>query len=100
MKESVWQKDITHEVIGVLAVFALVVSSFVATLGITTLAIDAQLAFAQHTDAVSQTASAVLAIEHSAPPHMEGTGSSTEPYASTTPLEFRGQDTASSTALY
>lgn len=100
MKESVWQRDITHEVLGVLAVFALVLSSAVATLGVATLGVDAQLAFAQHTDAAIQTAAAALALEIPPPPPlMMHTGSSTEPYASTTPAHLIG-DEASSTALY
>lgn len=61
MKESIWHKDITHEVVGSLAVFGLVVSSLVTGLGVASLSMQAQVAFAEQTSSSAQTAAVVLA---------------------------------------
>lgn len=64
-KQSVWSKDITHEVVSTLAVFALVVASTITMLGVATLGVQAQVAFAQHEGLASQTAAAMLGAQRS-----------------------------------
>lgn len=58
-----WTKDITHHVVGTLAVFGLVVSSLVATLGVASAGVNVELAYAQQA-ATGQTASVALTQEY------------------------------------
>ncbi len=62
---EMWTKDITHHVIGTLAVFGLVVSAFVTTLGVTAVSVNVEMAIAQQ--ASSQTASVMMAENRVAP---------------------------------
>jgi hypothetical protein len=57
---DMWTKDITRHVIGTLAVFGLVVSSFITTLGVAAVSVNIEMALAQQA-AASQTAAAMLA---------------------------------------
>ncbi len=72
---DLWTKDITHHIVGVMAVFGLVVSSFVATLGVAAVSVNVEMAFAQQA-ASSQTAALVMAENHMPPPMV---GSTTAP---------------------
>src|ERR1700690_3486719 len=67
---EVWTPDITHHVVGSMAVFGLVVSAGVMTLGVTTLSVKTEVAFAQEQDAVYQTAAVVMADNQIPPPPM------------------------------
>ena len=87
-KESMWTKDITHHVVGSLAVFGLVVSSLVTTLGVTELSVNAEVAFSQ-SQMTGQTAAAMLGDNSvsSSQPMMQnasGTPAMLPPAASTT----------------
>ncbi len=70
-KSEVWTQDITHIVIGSLAVFGLVVSSLITTLGVAAAGVNMEVAFAQQSASnqmVAQTATIVLAEDnHQAP---------------------------------
>jgi hypothetical protein len=76
---DLWTKDITHHIIGTLAVFGLVVSSFVTTLGVAAVSVNVELAFAQQA-AASQTASVILAeANHPAMPMANGSSVNARP---------------------
>ena len=83
-QQSVWERDITHEMLSTLAVFGLVVSSLVAGLGVATLGVQAQVAFAQREGSVNLTAAAFLGDDRQAPPRaaMANNASNTPPEAS------------------
>jgi hypothetical protein len=91
--ESIWTRDITNHSLVALAVFGLVVSSFVTTVGVTVLGVQAQVALAQN-ESVSQTAAAFLgddrpasaALLPGADHHMGSTTTPANATASSTPL--------------
>jgi hypothetical protein len=76
-KVSIWEQDITHHSIAVLAVFGLAVSVLLSTLGVAALGVQAQVAFAQQ-ESANQTAAALFAIDTST------TTVDVQPVASTT----------------
>ncbi len=85
-KQSVWERDIAYDVVGVLAVFGLVVSSLVAGLGVATLGVQVQLAFAEQTANSTQSAASFMATEaRMAPRPMEGSSTPPSFNASSTP---------------
>ncbi len=57
--KSILQQDVTHHTILTLAAFGLIVSSVITTLGVATLGVQAQVAFAQN-ETVRQTAAALM----------------------------------------
>jgi len=61
---DVWTQDITHYVVGSLAVFGLVMSVLVTTAGVAAVGVNVEVAFAQQ-ESANQTASALLAIDTS-----------------------------------
>ena len=67
MNESIWKKDITHHMLITLAVFGLVVSASVTTMGVAMLGVETQVAFAQNEATISQTAAALLGINYQRP---------------------------------
>ncbi len=91
-KESMWTKDITHHVLGTLAVFGLVVSSLVTMMGVTALSVTAQVAISQNRLA-SQAAAALLGDDRALSSgammqNASGTPTMHPPMASTTPPLF------------
>lgn len=70
---DVWTQDITHHVVGTLAVFGLVVSAFVTTLGVAAAGVNVELAFSEQATqqaATAQTAAIVLAEDNRPAPGM------------------------------
>ena len=55
-----WHQDVTHHVIGTMAVFGLVVSAFVTTVGVASVGVQTEVAFAQNASALSQTAALAM----------------------------------------
>ncbi len=101
-KESVWERDITHDIVGVLAVFGLVVSSVVLGTGVATLGVQAQVAFAEHDATATQTA-AVLASDAARPTSHAIESESGRPAlfnASSTPASALRSIASSTRALY
>jgi hypothetical protein len=76
--ETIWTRDITHHIVATMAVFGLVMSSLITTLGVATLGVEAQLAFAQN-EAASQAAASFLGVDQPAPPPALSNSSSTLP---------------------
>ena len=77
---ELWTKDVTHHIIGTLAVFGLVVSSFVTVVGVTSAGVNVELALAQQASAPSQTAAATLAEAAQPVPTAMPVASSTPPF--------------------
>jgi hypothetical protein len=102
-KESIWERDIAYDIVGVLAMFGLVVSSLVAGMGVATLGVKAQIAFAEHDSIASQTAAAFMgnSAEGTTRPAPRPMDAATPPSfnASSTPHEVRSA-LASSSAMY
>ena len=81
--ESILQKDISQHMVVTVAVFGLVVSSLVAVLGVATLGVQAQVAFAQYQDTGAQSAAAFMTDHMMPPPRPTLFSSSTRPQSDT-----------------